>query len=241
VQGGYERLSLGRMLVFVDVGAPAAPGLDSTAHAGLSSFECSIGRERLFVNCGAHPGHDSDDWYMALAATAAHTTLTVNDKNNCEVLSTGGIGNRPLSIECLREDTKQQQQLVITHDGYLAESRLMHQRTLTLMNEGEILRGEDKVSGADGKTIMLRFHLHPLVQTSLIQNGKAVLIKMPGGNGYRFRCENGHGEAQTVSLDETLYYGKTLARPSRQIVVKGATASGESKWQWILTREGKGK
>ena len=248
VQGGYERLSLGRMLVFIDVGSPPAPGLDGAAHAGLSSFECSVGRERLFVNCGAHPGRDNDDWYTALAATAAHTTLTVDDKNNCEVLRAGGIGNRPLTIECLREDTKQQQQVILTHDGYhdgyLAENRLIHQRTLTLMSEGEVLRGEDKISsdkvgGADGKTIILRFHLHPLVQTSLIQNGKAVLIKMPGGNGYRFRCENGHGEAQPLTLEESLYYGKTMPRPSRQIVIKGMTGSGESKWMWSLTREGK--
>ena len=241
VQGGYERLSLGRMLVFVDVGAPAQPGLDNAAHAGLSSFECSIGRERLFVNCGAHPGHDTDAWYAALAGTCAHSTLTINDKNNCEVLSAGGIGNRPLNIECLREDTKQQQQLILTHDGYLAEQHQIHQRTLTLMNEGEVLRGEDNVKGSDGRPVHLRFHIHPLVQASLIQNSKAVLMKLPGGNGYRFRCENGHGEAQALTLEESLYYGKTLARPTRQIVIKGITAGGESKWMWWLTREGKGK
>ncbi|MDX1921642.1 MAG: heparinase II/III family protein [Alphaproteobacteria bacterium] len=241
VHGGYERLSLGRMLVFVDVGAPPTQGLDSAAHAGLSSFECSIGRERLFVNCGAHPGHDNDDWYAAMAATAAHTTLNVDDKNNCEVLANGGIGARPSSIECLREDTKGQQQVVVTHDGYLAGEQIIHQRTLTLLNEGDALRGEDKVSGREGKNITLRFHLHPLVQTSLIQNGKAVLIKMPGGNGYRFRCENGHGEAQSLSLDETLYYGKVYARPSRQIVVRGITNAGDTKWLWSLLREGKSK
>ncbi|NDE90615.1 MAG: hypothetical protein EB059_05695 [Alphaproteobacteria bacterium] len=239
IHGGFERLSLGRMLVFVDVGSPPAPGLDNAAHAGLSSFECSIGRERLFVNCGAHPGHDSDAWYTAFAATAAHSTVTVDDKNNCEVLSAGGIGNRPLAIECLREDTKQQQQVILTHDGYQAESGLSHQRTLTLLAEGESLRGEDKLKGTAGKSVMLRFHLHPLVQASLIQNGKAVLMKLPGGNGYRFRCENGHGEAQALVLEETLYYGKTLGRPSRQIAVKGTTGLGESKWMWSVVREGK--
>jgi uncharacterized heparinase superfamily protein len=239
IYGGYERLTMGRMLVFMDVGAPPMPGLDGYAHACLSSFECSIGRERLFVNCGAHPGHDNDAWYAAFAATAAHSTLTVEDKNNCEVLGAGGIGNRPLKIECVRNDSKEQQCLTLTHDGYLADARLIHQRSLTLMGDGEVLRGEDVLSGSDGKAVMLRFHIHPLVQASLIQNGKAVLMKLPGGNGYRFRCENGHGEAQTLTLEETLYYGKTLARPSYQIVVKGMTGGGESKWRWTLIREGR--
>ncbi len=239
--GGYERLSLGRMLVFMDVGAPPPPGLDGTAHAGLSSFECSIGRERLFVNCGAHPGQDMDDWHAALAATAAHTTLTVNDKNNCEVLGAGGIGHRPARIDCRREDTKTRQQVTLVHDGYQQDYHVLHQRTIALSSEGDVLRGEDILQGRSGVAVQLRFHLHPLVQSGLIQNGKAVLMKMPGGNGYRFRCENEHGEAQPLSLDESLYYSRTTARPCRQIVIKGTTRANESLWMWSVVREGKAK
>ena len=69
-QTGYERVTAGRSLLLVDVGAPPLRPFDATAHAGLLGFEFSVGRERLIVNCGAGPA-DDPDWRMALASTAA--------------------------------------------------------------------------------------------------------------------------------------------------------------------------
>lgn len=61
---GFQRLLAGRTLVIVDCGPPppheSGPGplprgADRWHHAGTLSFEMSVGRDRLIVNCGASP------------------------------------------------------------------------------------------------------------------------------------------------------------------------------------------
>src|SRR5262249_52892439 len=58
---GFERIHAGRLLLVADCASPPPAGLDARAHAGMASFELSAGRERLIVNCGAHPAEGSDD------------------------------------------------------------------------------------------------------------------------------------------------------------------------------------
>src|SRR4051794_18302415 len=60
---GFQRLQAGRTVVIADAGAPPPQrardvanglprGADRHAHAGSLSFEMSVGRDRLIVNCG---------------------------------------------------------------------------------------------------------------------------------------------------------------------------------------------
>lgn len=232
-QGGYERLTAGRLSLLVDVGAPPAEGVDGAAHAGLTSFELCVGRERLFVNCGAHAALDEPHWYQALAATAAHTTLSLDNTNSCEVLAGGGIGRRPQSILLSRTQEQGFIRLDIGHDGYCSTARIMHHRHLMLAEQGDELRGEDVLRGSGGHEYAVRFHLHPLVQASLIQNGMAVLLRLPSGAGFRFQT----GDTKLL-LEESIYAGRTPPRPCQQIVIKGISREGETNISWQLTREG---
>lgn len=231
--GGFERLTAGRMLVLADVSVPPPEGLDRAAHAGLGSFECSFGRERLVVNCGAHAGLDDPAWRQALAATAAHSTLCVANTNSSEILSLGGIGRKPHSTRVAHTQEDGAPLLEIGHDGYFTPHRLMYVRRLMLRENGDELHGEDILRGSGGHAFAIRFHLHPLVQASLIQNSMAVLLRLPGGTGFRFRAEG-----QPLVLEESIYCGRIPARPSQQIVVKGISAEGETKILWHFTREG---
>ena len=57
---GFHRLTSGKCLLLVDAGVPAPAGADRLAHAGTLSFEFSVGKERLIVNCGATPAANGD-------------------------------------------------------------------------------------------------------------------------------------------------------------------------------------
>ncbi|MBT7360628.1 MAG: hypothetical protein HN813_01480, partial [Rhodospirillaceae bacterium] len=90
----------------------------------------------------------------------------------------------------------------------------------------------DKVRPAKG--FALRFHLHPTVQASLVQNGSAVLLRLPSGVGWRLIAEGG-----TVSLAESIYLGETEdVRRSEQIVVSGALEAdaNAARVKWALKR-----
>lgn len=237
---GFERLLTGRTLVLMDTGGPPPPHLDAQAHAGTLSFEMSVGRERLIVNCGAHPS-PTGPWRCGLAATAAHSTLTVAETNSAEVLEEGGLGRRPRQVTRERLEADGATLVEASHDGYLRNYGLVHRRRLYLSETGEDLRGEDTLEPATdaavpGREFTIRFHLHPSVQVSLIQNGAAALLRLPSGQGWRLRAAGG-----VLELAESIYLGQgEEPRRSQQIVITGATADqGGAVVKWALRREKK--
>jgi uncharacterized heparinase superfamily protein len=224
-QTGFQRLAAGRALVLMDVGAPPPAGFDLDAHAGTLSFEMSWGQERVIVNCGARPSRDPA-WQMAQRATAAHSTLVVDDTNASEILPSGGIGRRPEHVECTREEDGGNVWVTGTHDGYRPLG-LVHQRRLYLSSDGEDLRGEDTLTGTHTGSFAVRFHLHPEIQVSVIQNGGAALVRAPSGTAWRFIASGGK-----IELAETIYLGKRgEPRRAEQIVVSGPVSNGAAvKW-----------
>jgi len=229
---GFQRLAAGRALVIVDVGAPIA--VDAVAHSGTLSFELSIGRERLIGNCGAGAA-DRAEWQTAARATAAHSTLVVDDTNSSEIHRDGHLGRRARPIEVSRSETDGNIWVDAAHDGYLLPFGLTHRRRLYLSAAGDDLRGEDQLSGAGGKAFALRFHLHPKVQASLIQNGESILLRLPSGQGWRMRARGG-----SLALADDIYLGHAGdIRRTQQIVVAGELAGRGALVKWALKREGK--
>jgi uncharacterized heparinase superfamily protein len=232
--GGYERVHAGRLLLVMDMAGPPPKGLDNGAHAGISSFELSAGRERIIVNCGAHPSEGGDEnWREALAATAAHSTLTVGDKNSSVVLSDNGFGRRAAVLASARNSAGGLTSLEIMHDGYATTHGIIHTRCIALEEEGERMEGLERLEGRGGVTYALRFHLHPSVQASLTQSGTAVLIRA-GTGFYRLTADG-----LPLTLEEGLYYGKSTPRRSVQIVLRAETREGENNITWQFVREKK--
>jgi uncharacterized heparinase superfamily protein len=241
---GFERLAAGRLLAIVDSGGPARPGLDSRAHAGTLSFEASFGKERLIVNCGASAA-SGQEWRQAARATAAHSTLTVEDLNSSEIRPDGTLGRRPEHVTAEREETDGATWLGLSHDGYVPPFGLVHRRRLYMPAEGNELRGEDSLEPADGKlaegatglpenrAFAIRFHLHPTVRASLVQDGGAVFLRLPSGIGWRLRVAGAK-----IDLVDSMYFGNSQARRTQQVVLSGRTSSGKTTVKWALRQEG---
>ncbi len=234
-QSGFQRLQAGRLVVVVDAGAPPAPGLDGAAHAGTLSFEVSVGRERLVVNCGAHPGDPA--WRKPQRTTAAHSTLTLADHNSSALLAEG-LGRRPEAVTCRREESDGNVWLDMSHDGWRQRHGVVHHRKLYLDKAGDDLRGEERLEGGlGGLPFVLRFHLHPEVRATLAQGNDAALLRLPKGDGWRLRAKGGE-----VTLEPSVYLGRAgEVRKSQQLVVSGTTRTGETLVQWALQRESRGR
>jgi uncharacterized heparinase superfamily protein len=235
-QTGFQRLMAGRTLVLVDAGRPPRAGFDAHAHAGTLSFEMSVGRERMIVNCGAHPG--DPEWRTAQRLTAAHSTLVVEDTNSSEIMPDGSLGNGPTVVLCRRQEVDGNLWLELSHDGYQQRFGATHQRRLYLAATGEELRGEDRLTGGGARRqFAIRFHLHPQVQASIVQSAASVLLKLPGGAGWRLRCSGG-----AIALEPSIYLGRAAeVRRTQQIVISGTVESGETVVKWGLRRESKPK
>lgn len=228
---GFQRLQAGRSLVIFDAGPPPGASCDRDAHAGTLSFEMSHGKERLIVNCGAYHG-PATEWRTITRSTAAHSTLVVADHNSAQVLPDSGLGRRPRSVTCERTEDQGSHWVEASHDGYVAAYGLVHTRTLFLSADGEDLRGEDRLTGPPGQNFCLRFHLHPGVQVSVIQDGGAALLRLPGGVGWRLRAQGA-----VMSLADSIYLGGGGQRKSCQLVLDAHVGSGGGIIKWGLRRE----
>jgi uncharacterized heparinase superfamily protein len=230
---GFERITAGRTCILMDTGLPPAPGVDDHAHAGTLSFEMSIGRERLVVNCGAHPG-DQGPWRAALAATAAHSTLTIDDINSSGVNDEGGLSRRPGKVQVDRQDGDAGTLVDAHHDGYRDRGGMVHHRRLFLAESGEDLRGQDRLVGAAGHDFSVRFHLHPGVRVAVLEDEAALLLRLPSGALWKFRATGAE-----IETTDSIYLGQGAdPRPTTQIVLRGVTLSGETLVKWGLRREG---
>lgn len=232
---GYQRLAAGAMLVLVDAAPPPPRQLSGAASAGCLSFELSLGKERLIVNCGAARDTGSE-WARAARTTAAHSTLTLGDTNSCEIRADGQIGRRPREVDCRRYEESGNLWLEARHDGYAEALGLVHERRLYLGARGENLRGEDAIVGPGigarrGLPFALRFHLHPGVRASLVSAGGGALLRLPSGAGWRLRVGGG-----TLTLEESVYLAAGEPRRAEQLVVGGRIGGAETRIKWALSR-----
>ena len=226
---GFERVSVNRTLVIADTGAPSPTGLG--AHAGTLSFEMSVAKQRVIVNCGAYAGRDVT-WRLAQRATAAHSTLVVDDRNSFEIREDGTIGGQGANVVAERLEADGNTWIDMSHDGYTASHGISHRRRIYVNGSGLDVRGEDTLDGSGEHKFSIRFHLHPSVKASLVQDGASVLLRLPDKSGWRMRCSGG-----IASLQESIYLGDGQeTRRTEQIVIAGASQQGATQVKWALTK-----
>lgn len=226
---GFQRLAAGKTVLIVDTGGRAPRGFADDAHAEALSFEMSAGRHRIVVNCGAH-ADDASPWRDALRSTAAHSTVVVENRDS-EDLANDARREAPA---CQRSESEGSAVLQARHDGYLASLGVRHARDLYLSATGNDVRGKDVLSGPPGRRFQARFHLHPDVKVLLVEGGSKALLRLPGGEGWRFIAA-GAG----LGIEESVYHGRLdEIRRGNQIVLSGTTGADGATVKWSFKREG---
>ena len=79
-----------------------------------------------------------------------------------------------------------------SHDAYVAQFGVRHERQITLSPQGLVVTGADRLVPKPGKaarplSFAVRFHIHPDVRVSRSEGG-GILLKLPNGEGWRFRA-----------------------------------------------------
>ncbi|MBS1063553.1 heparinase II/III family protein [Gluconobacter wancherniae] len=208
--GRFTRLSLGRSMLIVDSGPPAAAGYDRTAHAGTLSFEFSHHRHRLFVNCGSAL---SGGWNAALRGSPAHTLLVADGKSSSDFGADGSVTRRPAHVTCEHQTNGEAHWLDLSHDGYHAPLGTKWSRRLYFGADGEDLRGQEVIEGEREVSFALRFHVHPAVQVT--QDDEDVILRVDGMI-WRFRQEGG-----VMNVESSVYLARGRLEKTKQIVVTG--------------------
>ncbi len=255
-QWGYQRVSAGKSLLVFDA---APPPLARHARSGCASslaFELSHAGQRIIVNCGgaaAAGGLMPVRLEQGLRATAAHSTLVLDDANSTAVLINGGLGTGVSEVEVDRRTLDGEgggrsafgaTRLEASHDGYAARYGLTHRRILILRDDGTELRGEDVLlpSGRKAKRGMvgfaIRFHLGAGIEIGRSDDGQGVGMALADGSYWQFRIGGGADVAE-VSIEESIWGdGQGRPLPVQQLVIQGKVSRGGGNFGWLLKKMG---
>ena len=254
-QWGYQRMSAGpQRTATVLVLDAAPPPLARHARDGCAStlaFELCAGNQRLVVNCGGAAfagGAIPVRLAQGLRATAAHSTLTLDDTNSTAVLFNGRLGAGVTEIEVDRRQVaadagrRGATRIEAAHDGYAPRFGLTHRRIVLLRDDGGELVGEDQLvpSGRRGKrgkvAFAIRFHLAPGVEPYLSEDGHGVALALPDGSHWQFRS-GAKDDGVLVALDDSLWAdGQGRPQATRQIVIHGMVSRGGGSFPWVFKR-----
>ena len=257
-EAGYQRLAIGDTVVIADTGRVPPPEHAARAHLGTLSFEMSSGAGEEAVRIVTGLGHarmDRPELARALRGTAAHSTLAV-DGVVPGWIATSGLRARllgetlmggPERIDLRRADAEDGswRGFRATHDGFAhadaAGGGALHERILTLTEGGASLRGQDALLAPEGASegwrapgATIRFHLYPDIAVS--RDGDEVRLTPTMGAAWRFRIEpESAGPGLELAVEDSLYAGGEVSRPTRQIVLR--TSQGRARVAWTFSRE----
>lgn len=240
-QWGYQRVSAARNVLLFDAAPPPQARHAREGCASTLAFEFSAGQERLIVNCGGAAfagGQIPLRLAQGLRATAAHSTLTIEDFNSTAVLINGRLGGGVNEVSVDRRSGDGATRLEASHDGYASRYGLVHRRILFLRDDGSELRGEDilEASGRKAKRgmvqVALRFHLGPAVDVGPSADGLGATLALPDGSLWQFRSGR-----DPVAIEDSLW-SDGVGRPhgTRQLVVSAKISRSGETFSWLLKK-----
>ena len=236
---GYQRLAARTSVAVFDCAPPPASRALTGGCASTLAFEFGDGAHRLIVNCGG-AGEGSAlpaELALGLRTTAAHSTLTLGDRNSTAVHEDGTLGKGVGQVELSRDESGGTTSVEASHDGYVRRFGYVHQRKLMLKADGAELVGEDALVPQGrrrraGTPYAVRFHLHPSVEITSTADGQGAILRVRGGSAWQFRCSGGR-----LAVEDSLWVDGS-ARPigSQQLVVGGDTAADGANITWSLKK-----
>ncbi|MEO0699220.1 MAG: heparinase II/III-family protein, partial [Pseudomonadota bacterium] len=248
---GFQRMRGGQTVVQFDAAPPPRPRHARTGCASTLAFEMSDGPARVIVNCGGAalaggqvPAHIG----AGLRATAAHSTLVLDNANSTAVLLHGKLGKGAETVEVeRRSSSKHVTRIEASHDGYAARFGLNHQRILSLRSDGSELAGEDILvpanrKGKRGKVgFAIRFHLGRGVEAHLSQDKRGASLLTRDGRLWQFRLRGdaaGAGEVALAVEDSLWVDSEGRPHATHQLVIEGLTSRGGGQFSWLLKKMG---
>lgn len=247
-QWGYQRVSANKSILQFDTAPPPMPSQARFGCASTLAFELSHGPHRLVVNCGGAAsggGLVPVRLEQGLRATAAHSTLILDDANSTAVLINGMIGSGVTEVAVDRKTLRQETganatRLEASHNGYASRYGLTHQRILLLRDDGTELRGEDLLlpTGKKAKRgkvgFAIRFHLGPEVDVNLSADGRGAGLSLPDGSHWQFRSTSEDGE---ITVEDSLWVdGQGRPQATQQIVMQGMVSRGGGTFGWLIKK-----
>ena len=248
---GYHRASAGKTILQFDAAPPPLARYSRSGCASTLAFELSSQGQRIIVNCGGAAWAGAQvpaRIEQGLRATAAHSTLVLEDVNSTAILIKGQLGAGVGEVEVDRRTMGGgarggATRIEASHDGYASRFGLVHRRVLVLRDDGTELAGEDVLlpaskRGKRGKVgYAIRFHLGPGIAARLSEDRKGAGLVLPDGSHWQFRVAGEY--TGTLSIEDSLFVdGQGRPQAIQQLVLQGMTPRSGGSFAWLFKKMG---
>jgi len=170
---GYSRIEMEDAVAIIDRAAIGPDYLPGHAHADTLSFELSLFEQRVVVNPGTSV-YGADAQRQQERGTAAHSTVTIDQKDSSEVWGGFRVARRAQISKRIHRKQGEAWVLSANHDGYCRlPGKPVHCREW-LMSKGELVI-RDKIMGQGVHHVASAFPLHPKISVNDSQDQSAVL------------------------------------------------------------------
>ena len=235
--GGYAILNNKKNSLIMDIGSSPDKKFSSNYQAGALSFEILSNGKKLICNSGyfQNYGHKLNDLSKS---SAAHSTLIIDNRSSCKFSKTKGKSSKIIQgLKILKKNIvfeKNYWKIHASHDGYLKQYGIIHEREVEFYPEQIKFVGHDKIifkNGIKNLKFEIRFHLEPNVKVMKTKNNKSILIDLDG-EGWKF-----NSDSKTINIDNGLYFGKKNSFSDNQnIYISGMTNDENQTIKWEFSR-----
>ncbi len=222
-ESGYVRWDQGPIVAFLDVGDIGPDYLPGHAHADTLSFELSVFGHRVIVDSGTSC-YGSSPERIRQRGTAAHNTVTIDDKDSSEVWGGFRVARRARPVGLEIRFFPGRFLVSCAHDGFRRlRGKPTHRRLWGFDSNGLLVR--DLVDSR-WQDAVARFHFHPSLK--LQGNADSAMLITPSGKIVCFQVLA--GEPKIVDSSYHPQFGTSI--PSRCLEVRFTAPESAVRFFW---------
>jgi uncharacterized heparinase superfamily protein len=235
--GGYAILNNKKTTLAVDIGSSPDKKFSSNYQSGALSFEIISNGKKLICNSGYFQDYNHQLNQLS-KSTAIHSALTLDDSSSCKFNKKKNENSKvSQGVKIIKKNIvfeKNYWKINATHDGYLRQYGILHDREIEFYPEQIKFIGQDKIifkNKIKNLKFEIRFHIEPSIKIMKTQDNKSIFIDL-NGEGWKFNSDN-----NTMNIDKGLYFGKKNSFVDNQnIVISGMTNDENQTIKWEITK-----
>ncbi len=235
--GGYIILKNKSVILSADIGSSPDKKFSNDYQSGSLSFEIYYKENKLISNSGYFQNF-KHQLNSISKSTATHSTLTLDNRSSCKLKKdTDGYLKIEKDLKILKKTVvfeKNYWKIMASHDGYIKDYGIIHERQIEFFPEANKFIGHDKLlkkSNFKSNDFEIRFHFDPNAKITKTQEGKSILIELKN-SGWKFTCKK-----HLIDVETGLYFGKKNSFAENQnIFISGVTQNEEQDVQWEIIK-----
>ena len=235
--GGYSFFKNKKICLTIDTGSAPETKSSDNYQAGPLSFEITYEKDKIITNSGYFQNY-KHQLHKISRSTANHSTLNINNTSSSRFTKKKyGKYYVEKNFKILSKNISSDGnfwKITASHDAYLKEFGIIHEREIEYLINKEIFNGKDQIivkKSLKPLTYELRFHLMPYSKVTKTLDGKNILIETEN-SGWKFSCKN-----HLIDIETGLYFGdKNSYSENKNILLFGKIENSSKNLEWALEK-----